>query len=52
MRFAYIQKAMLYGLLKERFDTLRRPGGSDGFLRVKGELDRARSSGCPRSTPT
>jgi HD-GYP domain-containing protein (c-di-GMP phosphodiesterase class II) len=39
MRFAYIQKAMLYGLLKERFDSLCN-GGLDGYMKVKGDLDR------------
>jgi HD-GYP domain-containing protein (c-di-GMP phosphodiesterase class II) len=38
MRFAYIQKAMLYGLLKERFDSLCN-GGLDGYMKVKGDLD-------------
>ncbi len=39
MRFAYMQKAMLYGLLKERFDSLCN-GGLDGYMKVKGDFDR------------
>jgi len=39
MRFAYIQKAMLYGLLKERFDALCNKG-LEGYIQVKGEFDR------------
>ncbi|MCX7040591.1 MAG: GAF domain-containing protein [Spirochaetes bacterium] len=39
MRFAYIQKAMLYGLLKERFDSLCN-GGLEGYMKVKGDFDR------------
>jgi HD-GYP domain-containing protein (c-di-GMP phosphodiesterase class II) len=39
MRFAYIQKAMLYGMLKERFDALCN-GGTDGYLEAKIDFDR------------
>ncbi len=39
MRFAYIQKAMLYGLTKERFEALL-AGGPEGYARVREELDR------------
>jgi HD-GYP domain-containing protein (c-di-GMP phosphodiesterase class II) len=39
LRFSYIQKAMLYGHLKERFETLSNEG-KDGYLAIKPELDR------------
>jgi HD-GYP domain-containing protein (c-di-GMP phosphodiesterase class II) len=39
LRFAYIQKSMLYGLLKERFDSLCNTG-IEGYLKVKEGLDR------------
>jgi HD-GYP domain-containing protein (c-di-GMP phosphodiesterase class II) len=39
LRFGYIRKAMLYGLLKERFESLSSEG-SDGYLRLKSEYDR------------
>jgi HD-GYP domain-containing protein (c-di-GMP phosphodiesterase class II) len=39
MRFAYIQKSILYSMLKERFDNLCN-GGIDGYLKVKGEFDK------------
>ena len=39
LRFDFIQKAMLYGLLKERFDSLSN-AGLEGYLKVKGEFDR------------
>ncbi len=42
LRFGYIQKAMLYGLLKERFETLLK-GGKDEYLNVKAALDRKES---------
>ena len=38
LRFDFIQKAMLYGLLKERFDSLSN-AGLEGYLKVKGEFD-------------
>ena len=39
LRFDYIQKAMLYRLLKERFDTLSN-SGMDGYLKVKDDCHR------------
>lgn len=39
MRLEYIRKAMLYGLLKERFASLLEQG-KDGYLQSKGEFDR------------
>ena len=39
LRFAYIQKAMLYALTKERFEALL-SGGPEGYARVREELDR------------
>jgi HD-GYP domain-containing protein (c-di-GMP phosphodiesterase class II) len=38
LRFGYIQKAMLFGLMKERFDAMCN-GGMDGYLKLKAELD-------------
>jgi HD-GYP domain-containing protein (c-di-GMP phosphodiesterase class II) len=43
LRFGYIQKTMLYGLLKERFDSLCNEG-LDGYLKVKSEFDRKESA--------
>ncbi len=42
MRFAYVRKAMLYSVLKERFSKLL-DGGTDGYLRLKEELDKKES---------
>jgi HD-GYP domain-containing protein (c-di-GMP phosphodiesterase class II) len=42
LRLGYIQKAMLYGHMKERFELLCRDG-MDGYLKVKVELDRKES---------
>jgi HD-GYP domain-containing protein (c-di-GMP phosphodiesterase class II) len=42
LRIGYIQKAMLYGHMKERFELLCREG-MDGYLKVKVELDRKES---------
>ena len=42
LRFAYIQKAMLYGLMKERFSRLLE-GGREEYLRLKEDLDRKES---------
>lgn len=39
MRFEYVRKAMLYGLMKERFASLLEQG-QDGYLRVKEDIDR------------
>jgi HD-GYP domain-containing protein (c-di-GMP phosphodiesterase class II) len=39
MRFEYVKKAMLYGLMKERFASLLEQG-QDGYLRVKEDIDR------------
>jgi HD-GYP domain-containing protein (c-di-GMP phosphodiesterase class II) len=39
MRFSYIRKAMQYGLLKERFETLRSQG-ADGYGRLETDLTR------------
>jgi HD-GYP domain-containing protein (c-di-GMP phosphodiesterase class II) len=39
LRFGYIQKAMLYGLMKERFESLL-SGGPDGYAAMREELDR------------
>jgi HD-GYP domain-containing protein (c-di-GMP phosphodiesterase class II) len=38
MRFAYIQKSIVYSIMKERFDALCN-GGMDGYLKVKAEFD-------------
>ncbi|HVO39981.1 MAG TPA: HD domain-containing phosphohydrolase [Spirochaetia bacterium] len=38
MRFDYIRKAMMYSLLKERFNALS--GGNDQYLGAKEEIDR------------
>jgi len=37
-RFAYIQKSVMYGTMKERFDALCN-AGMEGYLAVKGEID-------------
>ena len=42
LRFGYIQKAMLYGLMKERFELLSRTG-ADGYEKAKSELDQKES---------
>ena len=42
LRFGYIQKAMLYALLKERFEALLKEGKDDYLLR-KAEFDRKES---------
>jgi HD-GYP domain-containing protein (c-di-GMP phosphodiesterase class II) len=42
MRFDYIQKAMMYSLLKERFSRLLE-SGRDEYLKQKDELDRKES---------
>ena len=42
LRFGYIQKAMLYGLLKERFEALLK-GGKDEYVMAKAEFDRKES---------
>jgi HD-GYP domain-containing protein (c-di-GMP phosphodiesterase class II) len=42
MRFDYIQKAMMYALLKERFSKLLE-GGKDEYLRLKDDLERKES---------
>jgi HD-GYP domain-containing protein (c-di-GMP phosphodiesterase class II) len=42
LRFGYIQKSMLYGLMKERFEFLSREG-ADGYEKMKAELDRKES---------
>jgi HD-GYP domain-containing protein (c-di-GMP phosphodiesterase class II) len=42
LRFGYIQKAMLYALLKERFEALLN-GGKDDYLKAKAEFDRKES---------
>jgi HD-GYP domain-containing protein (c-di-GMP phosphodiesterase class II) len=39
MRFAYIQKAVMYSLLKERFDSLCN-SGLEGYLKIKAEFDK------------
>ncbi len=39
LRFGYIQKAMLYGLMKERFEALLKTG-KDEYESRKGEFDR------------
>ncbi len=39
LRYEYIKKAMLYGLLKERFSSLLEQG-KDGYLGIKDDLDR------------
>jgi len=38
-RFEYVRKAMLYGLMKERFTSLLEQG-QEGYLRVKEDIDR------------
>jgi HD-GYP domain-containing protein (c-di-GMP phosphodiesterase class II) len=38
LRFGYIRKSMLYGLMKERFELLSRDG-TDGYAKGKSELD-------------
>jgi HD-GYP domain-containing protein (c-di-GMP phosphodiesterase class II) len=43
MRFAYIQKAMMFSILKERFDSLCN-SGLDGYLKVKAEYDKREES--------
>ncbi|HEY9594598.1 MAG TPA: HD domain-containing phosphohydrolase [Spirochaetia bacterium] len=42
LRMGYIKKAMMYGLLKERFQRLS-DGGKDAYLEAKGELDKRES---------
>jgi HD-GYP domain-containing protein (c-di-GMP phosphodiesterase class II) len=42
LRFGYIQKAMLYGLMKERFECLSREG-MDGYAKLKSDIDRKES---------
>jgi HD-GYP domain-containing protein (c-di-GMP phosphodiesterase class II) len=42
LRFGYIQKAMLYGLMKERFECLTREG-KEGYEKLKPEIDRKES---------
>jgi len=42
MRFGYIKKSMLYGLMKERFELLSREG-ADGYGKAKADLDRKES---------
>ena len=42
LRFGYIQKAMLYGLMKERFQALL-TGGKEEYLMKKAEFDRKES---------
>jgi len=42
MRFAYIRKAMMFSLLKERFSSLLE-GGKDDYLRLKEEFDKRES---------
>ncbi len=39
MRFVYIQKAMLYSILKERFDVLC-SSGMDGYMKAKADFDK------------
>ncbi len=39
MRFAYIQKAVMYSLLKERFDALCN-SGLEGYLKIKADFDK------------
>jgi response regulator RpfG family c-di-GMP phosphodiesterase len=39
MRFAYIQKSVMYSVLKERFDALCNRG-MDGYLEAKAEFDK------------
>ncbi|MGA2975842.1 MAG: HD domain-containing phosphohydrolase [Spirochaetia bacterium] len=39
LRFGYIRKAMLYGLLKERFEALRNKG-IDSYLKLEEEFNR------------
>lgn len=43
LRFGYIQKAALYGLMKERFQVLDREG-KDGYLKLKPEMDARESA--------
>jgi HD-GYP domain-containing protein (c-di-GMP phosphodiesterase class II) len=38
LRMEYIQKAMLYGILRERFEALSAEG-KDGYLKIKPEID-------------
>ena len=38
MRFAYIQKAIMYSIMKERFDALCNTG-LDGYMKAKAEYD-------------
>jgi len=42
LRFGYIRKAMLYGLMKERFECLTRDG-RDAYEKVKSDIDRRES---------
>ena len=42
LRFGYIRKSMLFGLMKERFELLSREG-ADGYVKTKSELDRKES---------
>jgi HD-GYP domain-containing protein (c-di-GMP phosphodiesterase class II) len=42
LRMGYIKKAMMYGLLKERFEKLSTEG-KEGYLQLKGTLDKKES---------
>jgi hypothetical protein len=42
LRFGYIQKSMIYALLRERFEALLE-GGKDEYLKAKNEFDRKES---------